>query len=78
MNMDDSIKKTAKGFEESFFQGAYYNSQTQDFAHLTLILNQLSIRPGNKILDLGTGMGYLAFPLAEQNPRCTIKGLDIV
>lgn len=54
----NSIEKTKKGFEESFEAEAYYNKQTQDKEHLTLILSCLKISRGMKILDLGTGTGY--------------------
>lgn len=30
------------------------------------------------ILDLGTGSGYLSFPIAKNNPGCDVIGLDIV
>lgn len=31
-----------------------------------------------KILDLGTGSGYLSFPIAKKYPNISITGLDIV
>ncbi len=31
-----------------------------------------------QIMDLGTGSGYLAFPMAGENPDCEVIGLDIV
>ena len=31
-----------------------------------------------RILDLGTGSGYLSFPIAKNNPGCDVIGLDIV
>lgn len=76
--INKSIKKTAAGFEESFSENAYYNSQTQDSSHLTFILQQLNIEHRKRILDLGTGSGYLAFALAQHNPQCHIIGIDIV
>ena len=33
---------------------------------------------GMRILDLGTGSGYLSFPIAKNNPGCDVIGLDIV
>lgn len=74
----ESIEKTKKSFEESFETGTFYNKQTQDKKHLELILNYLNINPGMKILDLGTGTGYLAFPIAKRYPEVNIIGLDIV
>ena len=29
-----------------------------------------------RILDLGTGSGYLSFPIAKNNPGCEVIGLD--
>lgn len=74
----ESIALTKKSFEDSFTQGDFYNRQTQDHEHLTLILNRLHIQAGMKILDLGTGIGFMAFPIAEKYPEAEITGLDIV
>lgn len=73
-----SIENTKKGFEESFEAGTFYNRQTQDKAHLEQILHCLKISDGMRILDLGTGTGYLAFPIAERYLKAEITGLDIV
>lgn len=74
----ESIKKTKQGFEESFEAGDFYNRQTRDENHLKMILEFLKIKSGMKILDLGTGTGYLAFPIAERYPDTEVTGLDIV
>jgi cyclopropane fatty-acyl-phospholipid synthase-like methyltransferase len=78
MNSRRSIKKTIAGFEKSFFDGSYYNRQTRDADHLNMILEKLDIKSGQKILDLGTGSGYLAFALSGRHKDCGITGLDIV
>ena len=78
MNIKESIDDTRKGFEESFAAGNFYNRQTQDSEHLEKILGFLNITEGMKILDLGTGSGYLSFPIAKNNPGCDVIGLDIV
>ncbi len=78
MNESNSLKKTAKEFEKSFLENKYYNLQTQDPDHLSLIMKRLKIEPGKRILDLGTGSGYLAFYIAKTNPQCIVAGLDIV
>lgn len=52
--------------------------QTQDDAHLDLILNTLKVNDGDSLLDLGTGSGYLAFNVNKTYPNLKITGLDIV
>lgn len=73
-----SIESTRRGFEESFATGVFYNRQTQDGEHLDKILSFIHIEKGMKILDLGTGSGYLAFRIAKDDPECEVTGLDIV
>ena len=78
MNCRESIEQTKRGFEESFRDGTYYNKQTSDDLHLEMILRYIPVEPGIKILDLGTGSGYLAFPFARKYKQAEITGLDIV
>lgn len=78
MDIKRSINDTRKGFEESFSAGEFYNRQTQDSDHLEKILGFVKISERMKILDLGTGSGYLSFPIAKGNPDCDVIGLDIV
>ena len=78
MNINESINDTRKGFEESFAEAGFYNRQTQDSEHLNKILEFVKISEGMRILDLGTGSGYLSFPIAKNNPGCEVIGLDIV
>ena len=73
MNKSESIEKTKKCFEESFRSGSFYNKQTRDEKHF-----HIKVRQGMKILDLGTGTGYLSFPFAERYKQVEIVGLDIV
>jgi ubiquinone/menaquinone biosynthesis C-methylase UbiE len=73
-----SIDDTRKSFEESFAKGDFYNRQTQDSEHLQTILRFINVKEEMRILDLGTGSGYLAFPIAREYPDCTVVGLDIV
>ena len=78
MNYKDSIEKTKQGFESSFESEEFYDKQTKDEKHLEMIMNCLNVKAGMKILDLGTGTGYLAFPFAQNYPDAEIIGLDIV
>lgn len=78
MDIKDSIIATKKGFEESFATEDFYNKQTQDEQHLNAILDFLPIKSGMKILDLGTGSGYLSFAIARRYPNVSVVGLDIV
>lgn len=78
MNTRESIEKTKKGFERSFAEKNYYDMQTQDDEQLQKIIRALDIKKNIKILDLGTGSGYLAFAIARIYPECRIIGLDIV
>ena len=74
-DIKESIIAAKKGFEESFSAGDFYNKQTQDERHLKAILDFLPIQPGMKILDLGTGSGYLSFPVAKCCPKSTIPSV---
>jgi len=76
MDRQESIEKTKRSFESAFYERKYYAHQTTDDAHLRMIMNALSER--KCILDLGTGNGYLAFPLAECDPHRRVTGIDIV
>lgn len=78
MNRNDSIDKTRRSFETSFAEKKYYDVQTYDDEHLQRIMNALDIQEDYKVLDLGTGSGFLAFPLAERFPDSQVTGLDIV
>lgn len=78
MDIEQSINNTRREFEKSFAENKYYSRQTQDEKHLELILDSLRIDNGYRILDLGTGSGYLAFLIASRYPSCNVIGLDIV
>lgn len=78
MNIDDKIKTTKQAFEASFNEMIFYEKQTTDDRHLELLLNLLDIKTGNTVLDLGTGAGYIAFPLAKRYSDIKVIGIDIV
>lgn len=72
------IEETKRGFEESFAQGSFYERQTRDDDHLRLLLELSDGENVHRILDLGTGTGYLALPMAKRWSACQVYGLDIV
>ncbi len=78
LDVSESIRRTKQGFEESFQADSFYNQQTRDEEQLNRLLDCLKVENGMKILDLGTGTGYLAFPIAERYPHAEVTGLDIV
>lgn len=78
MDIEKSIIATKQAFENSFSSGEFYKKQTQDEQHLKSILEFLPLKSGMKILDLGTGSGYLSFSIAEKFTDMFIIGLDIV
>jgi len=77
MNQKEIVDKARKGFEEAFAKKGFMEAVIGDDKHLQQILNSLIVKEGYKVLDLGTGSGYIAFPLAKMNPSSEIIGLDI-
>jgi len=79
INLKDEniIEKARKGFDDDFAKKNYMEERTDDHKHLEKIINNLNISTQSKILDLGTGSGYLAFPIAKTYNDSEIIGLDI-
>ena len=75
-NEKSIIEKAKNSFTRAFFVSEYTNILKDD-EHLNNILKEMKVMPGGKILDLGTGTGYLAFPLAKMFPNCKVIGLDL-
>lgn len=74
----DHVEMARQSFERSFAEGRFYSRQTADAEHLALLLGLIAAKPGDRVLDLGTGSGYLAFPIAENHPNVEVVELDIV
>ena len=74
----ENIFAAKNGFEAAFEEKSYYDRQTQDSVQLASIIELLPVKSGVRILDLGTGSGYLAFALAKRYPDVSVTGLDIV
>ena len=70
------IEKAKNSFNRALAVSEYDNILKDD-EHLNIILKEMKITPNGKILDLGTGTGYLAFPLAKMFPNCKVIGLDL-
>ncbi|MBR5683373.1 MAG: methyltransferase domain-containing protein [Ruminococcus sp.] len=77
-NSEEMISAAKQGFEAAFSEKSFYNRQTQDSSHIEAILGILPVKRDMRILDLGTGSGYLAFAIAQKHPDITVVGLDIV
>lgn len=77
MKEQEIIEKARKGFDEDFAKKNYMDKRTGDDEHLNKILNRLNIASKSRILDLGTGSGYLAFPIAKISNDSEVIGLDI-
>ena len=59
------IVDARNGFDDDFAKENYMEERTGDNEHLEKVINNLNISTQSKILDLGTGSGYLAFPIAK-------------
>ena len=77
MNTNVENVKQAKESFNRVLDNKKYAGIIKDDAHLSLLLDLVSGGKYNKILDIGTGTGYLAFPLAEQFPTASVYGIDI-
>ncbi|MGN0442732.1 MAG: hypothetical protein ACI4FO_08510 [Acutalibacteraceae bacterium] len=53
MNINESIEKTRESFEQSFGQKSYYNKQTSDYSHLSLLLEMTKAANEQTLIDLG-------------------------
>ncbi len=65
MDKQAIIYKARTGFDEDFSKKNYMEQRTGDNEHLHKIIAHLNIMPHSKILDLGTGSGFLSFPIAQ-------------
>ncbi|MDE6700073.1 MAG: methyltransferase domain-containing protein [Acetatifactor sp.] len=77
MNHDVENVKQAKNSFNNILGNKKYAGIIKDDKHLSLLLDLVEGDKNNKILDIGTGTGYLAFPLAEKFPTASVCGIDI-
>ena len=76
MNSKEIVKIAKKRFDKELHTNEYKKIH-EDSNHLNLLLNLCKVKDDDKILDLGTGNGYIAFELARRYPNVSIVGLDI-
>lgn len=80
MNSDAEKVNQAKQSFNHILDNQKYANIIKDDKHLSLLLSMADDNGHNKynnILDIGTGTGYLAFPLAEIFPAASVCGIDI-
>ena len=77
MNTDAENVKQAKESFNNLLDNKKYTGIIKDDKHLSLLLDLVNDGSYRKILDIGTGTGYLAFPLAEKFPTADVCGIDI-
>lgn len=77
MNKDlENIKQAKRSFDR-ILDNEKYAGIIRDDIHLSVLLNLLGNDKYSKILDIGTGTGYLAFPLSKAFSTASVYGIDI-
>ena len=72
----ESVRQARSSFNR-ILSNSIYADIIKDDAHLEILLNLLNGNNYKSILDIGTGTGYLAFPLAKIHPTAQVRGIDI-
>lgn len=78
MSNEEKFNITKMEFDYLFAEKKYYEKQTKDDEHLAKIIKALKFQKESRIMDLGTGTGYISFNLAKSNMTLQVIGLDIV
>lgn len=74
---DIEIVQQAKESFNRIIDNKTYANIIKDDNHLSEIMDLIEESNYRRILDIGTGTGYWAFPLAERFPKSTVCGIDI-
>lgn len=72
----ETVQQARKSFDH-ILGNQKYAGIIKDDEHLSLLLRLAECGANSKILDIGTGTGYLAFPLAQKFPTANVCGIDI-
>ena len=72
----ENVQQARDSFNRIIDNKTYANI-IRDDSHLSAIMNLIEEHNYRKILDIGTGTGYLAFPLAERFHEAMVYGIDI-
>jgi len=72
----ENVKQARESFNR-IIDNKMYADIIRDDRHLAALMTLLEEGNFRKILDIGTGTGYLAFPLAEKFPAAAVYGIDI-
>ncbi len=76
MDSKDIISKAKQSFE-NVLANELYGQIIRDDKHMNLLVEMMDVQKGGKVLDIGTGNGYIAFPIAELYPETQVIGIDI-
>lgn len=77
MNSDRESVEQAKQSFDRILDNRKYAGIIKDDNHLALLLSLADCGGTDRVLDIGTGTGYLAFALAERFPEARVCGIDI-
>lgn len=72
----EKVMQARESFDRILLHKAY-TEVIRDDGHLALLLELVQGGRYKRILDIGTGTGYLAFPLAKSYPEALVYGIDI-
>lgn len=75
-NAVENVRQAKASFNRILDNKTYANI-IRDDKHLDILLGLVNDSQYHNILDIGTGTGYLAFPLAEAFPQASVYGIDI-
>ena len=76
MDIKTNIDRSRQGFDQELHTPAF-DQIIADDEHLAALIKMMDIQPGKQYLDLSTGIGYIAYELAQKYKDIFVTGLDI-